>query len=138
MQADMMRVHSAVIGIGINVLQDNFPPELRATATSLRIESGRSWPRQEILLALLQSLHRETTALESPEGARAAQQMFPARLEAASTWIRGKQVVVGDPEELRGVTAGLDSRGFLLVETTEGIKTVYSGGVREARISRRR
>jgi BirA family biotin operon repressor/biotin-[acetyl-CoA-carboxylase] ligase len=138
MQSDMMRVHSAVIGIGINVMQENFPPELRTTATSLRIESGRSWPRQEILMALLQSLHRETTALESPEGASAAQQTFPARLEAVSTWIRGKQVVVGEREEFSGVTAGLDSRGFLLVDTAEGTRTVYSGGVREARTSRRR
>jgi len=137
MQADMMRVHAAVIGIGINVLQESFPAELRETATSLRIESGRNWPRQELLLALLQSLHRESSALESPEGVRAAQCDIPERLEAASTWIRGKHVVVGDPVEFSGVTAGMDSRGFLLVETVEGIRTVYSGGVREAKRSQR-
>jgi BirA family biotin operon repressor/biotin-[acetyl-CoA-carboxylase] ligase len=133
MQSDMLHVHTAVIGIGINVTQESFPPELVATATSLRIESGRSWPRQEILLALLQSLHRETAALESPEGVRDASASIPQRLEAASTWIRGKQVLVGDPEEFRGVTAGLDARGFLQVETAQGIRTVYSGGVRETK-----
>ena len=29
-----------------------------------------------------------------------------------------------------GVTAGLDERGFLLVRTADGMRTVISGGVR--------
>jgi BirA family biotin operon repressor/biotin-[acetyl-CoA-carboxylase] ligase len=29
-----------------------------------------------------------------------------------------------------GTTAGLDERGFLLVETDRGLRTVLSGGVR--------
>ncbi len=31
-----------------------------------------------------------------------------------------------------GITAGLDPRGFLLVDTGSGIRTVLSGGVRAA------
>jgi len=29
-----------------------------------------------------------------------------------------------------GLTEGLDDRGFLLVRTTSGLRTVFSGGVR--------
>jgi BirA family transcriptional regulator, biotin operon repressor / biotin---[acetyl-CoA-carboxylase] ligase len=53
-------------------------------------------------------------------------------VEKISTWIRGKRVVVEEAESFSGVTAGLDPRGFLLVQTSDGLRTVFSGGVREA------
>lgn len=126
-------VRHAVVGIGINVDQPQFPPELRAIATSLQIETGRAWPRQELLVALLQSLESEVAALtESTE--RAAQSIC-RRLEAGSTWIRGKRVRVEEREDgeggFAGVTEGLDGRGFLRVRTSDRIRTVLSGGVRE-------
>ena len=51
MNAEVTRIRHMVIGIGINVLQPEFPPELREAATSLHIETGREWPRQELLAA---------------------------------------------------------------------------------------
>ncbi len=57
LNAEVTRVRHLVIGIGINVHQESFPPELRDVATSLRLETGRSWPRQEILAAFLRALH---------------------------------------------------------------------------------
>ncbi len=133
MQAEATRVRHAVIGIGINVLQDRFPEELQALATSLRIESGKEWSRQELLIALLQSLHRETLLLTSAQTVQQATADIPARIERISSWIQGKRVIVGDPEEFRGITIGLDARGFLQVRAQEGVRTVLSGGVREAR-----
>jgi BirA family transcriptional regulator, biotin operon repressor / biotin---[acetyl-CoA-carboxylase] ligase len=133
MQAEAARVRYAVVGIGINVHQDWFPPELESLATSLRIETDKEWSRQELLIALLQLLHRETLLLTSAETAQQAAMEIPARVERISSWVRGKQVVVGDPEEFRGSTVGLDARGFLLVRTHDGVQTVLTGGVREAR-----
>ena len=130
LNAETTRVRHAVVGIGINTHQAEFPAELRAT--SLRLETGREWPRQELLLALLQSLDGEVTALiDSPE--RAAESIC-RRLEAGSTWIRGKRVRVEERGDggFSGVTDGLDARGFLRVRTPEGMRTVLSGGVREA------
>ena len=118
----------AVVGIGINVHQENFPNELTAIASSLRIETGRSWARQDLLIALLQSLYREAQAL-SAETAGAAASIL-SRLEGASSWIRGKHVQVDEGGGYSGVTAGLDSRGFLQVRTANGLRTVHSGGVR--------
>ncbi|MFY9938702.1 MAG: biotin--[acetyl-CoA-carboxylase] ligase, partial [Silvibacterium sp.] len=63
LNAEVTRIRHMVIGIGINVHQQQFPQELRDLATSLFIETGRDWPRQELLLALLQSLDREVNAL---------------------------------------------------------------------------
>jgi BirA family transcriptional regulator, biotin operon repressor / biotin---[acetyl-CoA-carboxylase] ligase len=131
LHAEVTRVRHLVIGIGINVLQPHFPEELREIATSLHIETGRDWPRQELLLTLLQSLEREVTALTTGVSITPATESILTRLEQASTWIRGKQVYVEELDGYAGVTEGLDARGFLQIRTAEGLRTVFSGGVRE-------
>lgn len=131
LNAEVTRVRYLVVGIGINVHQPQFPDELRGVATSLHIETGRDWPRQDLLIALLQSLHREVSALTAPGNLPKATASILARLERASTWIRGKQVCVEELEGYEGVTEGLDPRGFLQIRTADGLRTVFSGGVRE-------
>ena len=131
LNAEVTRIRHMVIGIGINVHQQQFPLELRDAATSLHIETGQDWPRQELLAALLQSLEREVNALcASGEMDRATASIL-ARLERASSWVRGRRVYVEELDGYAGVTEGLDARGFLQVRTPEGLRTVYSGGVRE-------
>ncbi|HEV2272753.1 MAG TPA: biotin--[acetyl-CoA-carboxylase] ligase [Acidobacteriaceae bacterium] len=130
LNAEVTRVRHAVIGIGINVHQERFPEDLASTATSLQIETGRSWARQDLLLALLQSLHQEALWLD--ENTAGAASGILNRLEASSSWIRGKRVHVEETEGYTGTTAGLDTRGFLRVQTAGGLRTVLSGGVRES------
>ena len=131
LNAEATRVRHLVIGIGINVHQPQFPAELRDLATSLYIETGRDWPRQELLAALLQELDREVAALTAPGNLPAATANILDHLESASSWIRGKQVYVDEMEGYAGVTEGLDARGFLRVRAADGMRTVFSGGVRE-------
>lgn len=117
----------AVIGIGINLNHESFPGEIAQLATSLRIESRRAVRRETLLIALLQSLERELQLLTKTDGSNLLD-----RFVAASTWTRGKRVRVEENGGYTGVTAGLDTRGFLLVEDDDGVlQTVLSGGVRE-------
>jgi BirA family biotin operon repressor/biotin-[acetyl-CoA-carboxylase] ligase len=131
MNAEATRIRYLVIGIGINVLHPAFSPDLAPIATSLLIETGLPWSRQEILIALLQSLHRETSALSDPATSDAGQSSILDRVEAMSTWVRGRRVRVDEGEGFTGVTEGLDARGFLRVRTAQGLRTVFSGGVRD-------
>ena len=121
----------AIIGIGINVHQSSFPPGLATPATSLDVVAGRHIPRQPLLAALLKSLEREAAALEHPAACAA----IPARVEQASTWVRGRVVEVHGPQACKGLTSGLDENGFLLVQTSAGVQTVQTGGIREASFS---
>lgn len=132
LNAEVTRVRHAVVGIGINVHQAQFPEELRAVATSLHIETGREWPRQDLLLALLQSLDCEVGALANSADPHLFARSMRERLEAGSSWVRGKRVRVDEGDGFAGTTEGLDARGFLLVRTAAGLRTVYSGGVRES------
>jgi BirA family biotin operon repressor/biotin-[acetyl-CoA-carboxylase] ligase len=118
----------AVVGVGINVHQHAFPPGLATPATSLDLEAGRAVSRQTLLVALLKSLEHETQALAD---ATAVKEIL-ARVEKASTWIRGRNVRVHGPQSCTGATAGLDEHGFLRVATVSGMVTVQTGGLRAA------
>jgi BirA family transcriptional regulator, biotin operon repressor / biotin---[acetyl-CoA-carboxylase] ligase len=116
----------AVVGIGINVHQRSFDPDLSTPATSLDIEAGRTISRQALLISLLESLQHETWALQDA-GLRAA---ITARVAYMSSWISNRRVEVHGPQACVGVTAGLDEHGFLLVRTDRGMVTVQTGGIR--------
>ncbi len=113
-------------GIGVNVNQTEFPDELRAIATSLRIETGQEFPR-ETLLERIVAESLQYAALLSERGKRPLLEQFKAR----SSYAAGKSVEVDAPGGLiSGVTDGLDENGFLRVRTTHGIETIFTGGVR--------
>jgi BirA family biotin operon repressor/biotin-[acetyl-CoA-carboxylase] ligase len=145
------RLRYAIIGIGINVNQTSFPPELDAIATSLRrelaaqpmlhsesftrsVENGTKCIAREpltaaILLALDAELRSLATGISQPATCDCPNPT------ACSSWITGKRVRVeardGAPG-YTGTTAGLNASGFLLVAADDGqLRTVLSGGLRE-------
>jgi len=127
MNAEATLVRHIVIGIGINVNQASFPPELRDHATSLRLSTGTEWSRVELTATLLKSLDREyRNFVETPE----ARQSILRRFEESSLSVRGREVRIEENGGFEGTTAGLDARGFLQVRTAHGMRTVLSGTVR--------
>jgi len=123
MQAEPTRVRHVVVGIGINVNHDAFPPELANIATSLRVATGKTVSRVALTAAVLRALDREYRNLRH-------RALILRRFEEASSFARGKQVHVEEEGGYEGITAGLDEHGFLRVQTPAGMRTVLSGGVR--------
>jgi len=122
----------AIVGIGINVNHQSFPPELAAEATSLSREkcgAGASAcqpiPREPIISALLRAAD-EYLAYDTPAILRLFAQ--------ASSYAAGRRVEVQQPGGvIRGVTAGLNPEGFLVVRRDDGTDTlIIAGGVRAA------
>jgi BirA family biotin operon repressor/biotin-[acetyl-CoA-carboxylase] ligase len=130
--SDGEQMRYAVVGIGLNVNHAAFPVELRAVATSLHLESGREFAREPIVAAMLRWLDVEIGWIEQV-GVAGGSGIF-ARFAAASSWVQGKRVRVGEGEgSYTGLTRGMDAQGFLLVEDGAGsLRTVLSGGVRSA------
>ena len=58
------RLAFAVVGIGINVGHEaeDFSPEVRGLATSLRLVTGETFRRADVLVALLQAFERRLAA----------------------------------------------------------------------------
>ncbi len=60
LQAESDRIHSVIVGIGVNVNQklSDFPEELQNTATSLFIESGKSISRSTLIQQILRNMEK--------------------------------------------------------------------------------
>ena len=122
----------AVLGVGINVRHRAFPPEIASLATSLWLEGAHDVNRQALLIALLRALDRELDELDREYAGVGSRPSLLTRFGEASTWVRGKRVQVPEEGGYTGLTTGLDTRGFLLVNGDDGVlRTVRSGGVRE-------
>jgi BirA family biotin operon repressor/biotin-[acetyl-CoA-carboxylase] ligase len=128
MNAEVTQVRHVVVGIGINVNQASFPPDLQSVATSLRLATGSEWSRVELCAALLKSLDREYRELTENANAR---ESILRRFSERSSSVQGACVRVDENGGFEGVTEGLDSRGFLQVRTGQGLRTVLSGTVRK-------
>ena len=116
-----------VAGIGINVNNTSFDPNLRTPATSLRLAGGTEVRRESVLLNLLESIDLFCGLLTN-RGPMAILQAFAS----ASSYVWNRRVCV-EEDGATGITAGLDENGFLLVRMDDGaIRRIASGGIRLA------
>jgi BirA family transcriptional regulator, biotin operon repressor / biotin---[acetyl-CoA-carboxylase] ligase len=118
-------IQYAILGIGVNLRQTEFPEEIRSTATSLLIETGKSVSPGEILEPLFERLDlRYRQSLENPRA-------LMDRWEELSSFARDCRVRVKSFDSvIEGTTRGLSERGGLLIESGEGeTREVVSGEV---------
>jgi BirA family biotin operon repressor/biotin-[acetyl-CoA-carboxylase] ligase len=112
-----------VTGIGANLNQRRFAPELADRATSVWLETGHPVDREAVLAALL-------AAFDGWRGQLEAEGFGPVRARwlALSDTI-GRLVHV---DGLTGRAADLDAGGALVLETTAGPRRVVAGELGEA------
>ncbi len=113
-----------VLGMGLNVNERprDFPSELRERATSLRIESGRSQARGEILVRILNEL----------EGCydlwcESGLSPFVEELERRMLLMGERGVLESGKERFAGLMRGLTGDGHLRLEV-EGRERVFASG----------
>lgn len=118
---------AAIVGIGINLNDENFPPELAKQATSLQAATLKVVDRERLLKELLGAFGERYDVLAAPDGGEQTIREWCAN----SSYAFGRQVrvVLGD-EEVLGMTGGLEGDGALRIETANGrIKIVRAGDV---------
>jgi BirA family transcriptional regulator, biotin operon repressor / biotin---[acetyl-CoA-carboxylase] ligase len=115
-----------IAGIGINVNQTELPANLRTPGTSLRMASGGTpQSREKLLIDLLQAIDNFCVLLKE-DGPAAILRSFAA----ASSYALHRRVIIEETGR-KGVTAGLDNTGFLLVRYESGeVERIAAGGVR--------
>ena len=114
----------AVIGIGINVnwLPAEMPPEIVGTSTSLLAVVGARVDRVLLLARVLDALNGELQALERGQA--------PLVRLRASSWLDGRQVDVDTGEAtISGRAAGIADDGSLLVDADVGRLALSVGEV---------
>lgn len=113
-----------IVGIGINVSQrvEDFPPELREMATSLRI-CGCSVGREELAAELMRQLQKLESDLRDPSS-------YLARYEADCITLRQRVQLLQGGEVQPAYALGIAPDGGLRVRMDDGSeRTVGSGEV---------
>jgi BirA family biotin operon repressor/biotin-[acetyl-CoA-carboxylase] ligase len=116
-------VEAVVVGVGVNVHQRTFPPEIADRATSVALHAETPPDRATLLADLLAGIDREATHV-----AARGLGLVHARITAADA-LAGRAVDLADAR-VRGVACGIDLDGALRVRTEDGtIRRVVSGEV---------
>ena len=121
---------AVILGIGINLTENAFPPELANVATSVAEATGRDPDREQILAAVLDALSRWYSVLDEPG------QIVDA-WSNRSSYALGKLVQVSNGDDVwQGTTCGIEPDGALRLRTSSGeIKLVRAGDVCSLRSS---
>jgi len=116
---------AVVVGIGINLTQNAFPPELETIATSVEAASGVTPELAKLLEALVRELAKYYDLLNGLGGNDEIIRCWCGR----SSYCQGKMISVTDGNEtLVGTTRGLERDGALRVETDDGVIRVLRAG----------
>jgi BirA family transcriptional regulator, biotin operon repressor / biotin---[acetyl-CoA-carboxylase] ligase len=119
------RVDHVLLGIGINIDQTEFPEDLRARATSLRLATGATPNRGRLFAGLL-------GALDFRYGEWLAGGFAPLRVE----W-RRRASMLGDkvrtPDGAEGIAVDVAEDGALLVDAgTGGLRRIVAGALADS------
>ena len=108
-----------VLGIGLNINHraEDFPAELRGSATSLYLESGIAFERTALFLDLLKDLRR-SLELFFKEGFAPFQPLW--KEFSATLGSEVKLAGAGQGEIVEGKAVDLDAEGALLIEDNRG------------------
>jgi BirA family biotin operon repressor/biotin-[acetyl-CoA-carboxylase] ligase len=112
-----------VIGIGINVGQERFPGELQGRATSLRLVTGRTVDRDELLRVLVEELAAWRSGLET-QGFGPAREAWKALSATLGTQVRG--------DGMSGRAVDLDADGALVIDDGHRRQRLVAGELVEA------
>jgi BirA family biotin operon repressor/biotin-[acetyl-CoA-carboxylase] ligase len=126
MRAEVGYIDHVAIGAGINVNREEFPEELKEMATSLVLECGKAFSREEILAGILEHFQKDYDRFMKTGSFRDLKADYETLLVN-----RGKKVrVLGETEPYHAVALGINEKGELLVRREDGTETaVYAGEV---------
>lgn len=126
MSAQFDYINHIVIGIGINVHNEDFPEDISHMASSLKLEcGGKSFRRAEIIEKLLEKFEHYYEIFMETEDLSALVKEYNSMLVNMH-----KNVKVLDPKDpFEGKAMGITTHGELMVDTWESRKLVSSGEV---------
>ena len=119
-------IHYIVIGVGINVGDQEFPPEIAETATALWKECGQKVSRSQLVVNVMKAFEAGYKVFRNNKSFAGLMDKYNEMLVN-----KDREVRVLDPKgEFSGISRGVNEKGELLVEREDGTVTeVYAGEV---------
>ncbi len=123
MAAQSDKVDYVIIGIGINVNNTSFPEAIASKATSLALEAGHTWNKNDLLICVLrfleQVLSRFFVSLSIED---------VAHFNRLCATIGRKVTVERGGQQIMGVARTVSASGELIIRTDEGRELTVSSG----------
>jgi BirA family biotin operon repressor/biotin-[acetyl-CoA-carboxylase] ligase len=127
LQAEADRIHSIIIGIGLNVNQtmEDFPLELRETASSLLIELGKTVSRAQLIRSIFKNFENLYT-LYLNQGFLPIKLLWEGYTSSIGKNIRARTLTT----TIEGKALGITDDGVLKLEDQTGyIHHIYSADI---------
>lgn len=127
LQAEADRIHSIIIGIGINVNQkkEDFPQELQEIATSLFIEDGEIVSRAELVRSIFKHFEKLYT-LYLEQGFLPIKLLWEGYASSIGKYIKARTLA----NTIEGKALGITNDGVLQLEDMAGtIHHIYSADI---------
>ena len=126
MSTEMTWINYVVIGIGINVNQNEFPEELKDCASSLKMETGRRFRRSHLIAAVMEHFEMYYEQFLQ-EGSLAGFRKEYNELLGN----KDRQVKILDPgNHYEAYALGINDTGELIVEKEDGsVQNIFAGEV---------
>ena len=126
MSADMDQIHYVIVGIGINVQMTDFPKEIQNTATSLKLVTGKTLLRNELLAKVLEEFEVLYEQFVSAESLKNLKAEYESRLANKDNRVN----VLAPSGAWQGICLGIKEDGALLVQREDGkVEEVIAGEV---------
>lgn len=120
------KIQDVVIGVGVNVNQTHFAEELAEKATSIKIETGHSTDRMELIRNILEAFENYYEIFQKTEDLSGILDQYHHLLVNKNC-----EVKVHDPQgAYHAYALGINEKGELLVRMEdETVKQIYAGEV---------
>lgn len=124
MSVEEGNIRYVVSGVGINVNLDTIPDELADKATSLYLETGKKFDRNEMIAYVMEAFEQNYEKFAKTCDLTFLQEDYNRMLANL-----GQPVRVLDPiTPYEGIARGIDEKGELIVEKTDGTRICVSAG----------
>lgn len=127
LQAEADKVHSIIIGTGINVNQSitDFPEELHRVATSIHLETDKQWDRARLIQEILLKFEN-LYSLYLAQGFRPIKLLWEGYAISLQKPITARTI----NGTVEGKAIGINDAGVLLIQTSDGsVKQIYSADI---------
>lgn len=124
MSVENQKIREVIIGVGINVNIEEIPEELQDKATSLYLEAGKKYDRNQVIAMVMRYFEQNYERFVQNCDLSLLQEEYNALLAN-----RGQQVRVLDKmHPYEGIAHGINEKGELLVEREDGSISKVSAG----------
>lgn len=120
------KIREVIIGVGINVNTESFPEELTDKATSLRLETGKKYDRNQVIGLVMGKFETNYEKFVRTCDLSLIQEDYNRFLANREQPVR----ILDKNQPFEGIALGVNEKGELLVQTeTAGVRPVRAGEV---------